>query len=29
MLDLAYLAFGFACGVYVGFKLWKQTYIKL
>lgn len=29
MEDLAFLAFGFFCGLYVGFKLWKQTYVKL
>lgn len=29
MIDLAYLALGFVTGVWVGFKLWKQTYVKL
>lgn len=29
MLDLAYLGLGFVAGVYVGFKLWKQQYLKL
>lgn len=29
MIDLAYLFFGFVAGLYVGFKLWRQTYIKL
>lgn len=29
MIDLAYLALGFVAGIYCGFKLWKQTYVKL
>lgn len=28
MIDLAYLGFGFLAGVYVGFKLWRVTYIS-
>jgi hypothetical protein len=29
MIDLGYLAFGFVAGLYVGFKLWRQSYVKL
>ena len=29
MIDLFYLGFGFTAGIYVGFKLWRQTFVKL
>ena len=29
MIDLAYLGFGFVAGLWLGFKLWRQTYVKL
>lgn len=28
MIDLGYLAFGFLAGLWVGWKLWRVTYIS-
>lgn len=28
MIDLFYLGFGFVAGIYVGYRLWRVTYVR-
>lgn len=28
MIDIFYLGFGFAAGLWVGFRLWRVTYVR-